>query len=136
MVTLAVPVAVFPEESVAVKVTTVSPAGRVAGALWAIAGSASTRSSAAAAPRNVVMRESVRGSEASVVWIQRSGGSWSTGSVWSVTETTNDFVAVWPSLSVALQVTVVCPSGKVWPEAGLQLAGSWPSSPSEADTKP
>lgn len=39
---------------------------------------------------------------------------------------------VLPALSVAVQVTVVVPSGKSEPEAGVQLTGSGPSTASVA----
>lgn len=44
-------------------------------------------------------------------------------------------VALFPALSVAVQVTVVVPSGKVEPEAGVQLTGTVPSTASVADAE-
>jgi len=50
----------------------------------------------------------------------------------STTVTLKDAVAVFPCASVALQVTVVVPTGKVLPELGLQLGVSAPSTLSVA----
>jgi hypothetical protein len=50
-----------------------------------------------------------------------------------VTVTLNDPDAELPALSVAEQVTVVVPRGKVEPEAGLQVTGTEPSTGSEAE---
>ena len=51
----------------------------------------------------------------------------------NVTLTVNDAVAVFPCESVAEQVTVVSPTGKVDPDAGLHVAGTVPSTVSVAD---
>jgi hypothetical protein len=63
-----------------------------------------------------------------------SAGSVSTGGVVSVTVTVtvNDPEPVFPWLSVAVQLTVVVPLGKVLPEGGLQVGVSEPSTVSEA----
>jgi hypothetical protein len=52
-----------------------------------------------------------------------------TGAVWSTstTVTSKSALPVFPWESVAVQVTFVVPSGKVLPEAGLQLTGTGPS---------
>src|SRR2546426_1326145 len=60
-------------------------------------------------------------------------GTVTTGPVVSVTVTVND-AALWlPCASVAVQVTVVAPKGKVDPLAGVQLVATTPSRRSVAD---
>ena len=49
------------------------------------------------------------------------------GAVVSTTVTVNVLVDEFPCASVALQVTVVAPSGKVEPDAGLQVTATAPS---------
>ena len=74
----------------------------------------------------------------SVVWIQRSGGKWRTGSVRSATVTVNEAEPTLPELSVALQVTVVIPSdGSSSPDGGLHgTFGMFPSKSSDAVALP
>jgi hypothetical protein len=55
-----------------------------------------------------------------------------TGPVVSVTVTVKLPCAVFPAPSVAEQLTVVVPTGKVEPDAGLQLAASAPETVSFA----
>ena len=50
-----------------------------------------------------------------------SSGTTTLGAVVSRTVTLNDAPLVFPSTSVAVQVTVVTPSGNVEPEAGTQV---------------
>ena len=52
-----------------------------------------------------------------------------------VTVTLNDADALLPVLSIAEQVTVVVPNGKVEPDAGVQVTGMEPSTRSEAETE-
>jgi len=52
-----------------------------------------------------------------------------------VTVTLNDADALLPVLSVAEQVTVFVPTGKVEPEAGVQLTGTEPSTRSDAEAE-
>jgi hypothetical protein len=52
-----------------------------------------------------------------------------------VTVTLNDPEAGLPALSVAEQATVVVPTGKVEPEAGVQVIGMGPSTRSEAEAE-
>src|SRR5437868_2609461 len=59
-------------------------------------------------------------------------GSDSTGGVVSRTVTVNDAEAVALRLSVALQPTVVVPSGKTAPEPGVHVTGRLPSCASVA----
>jgi hypothetical protein len=54
------------------------------------------------------------------------------GAVVSLTVTVNELRAALPALSVAVQVTVVTPSAKVLPDAGLQETESVPSTLSVA----
>src|SRR5687767_13188816 len=49
-----------------------------------------------------------------------SGGQMSTGGCWSTTVMLNEQVARSPRESVAVQVTVLTPTGKAEPEGGLQ----------------
>src|SRR5438128_1095621 len=60
-------------------------------------------------------------------------GTVTTGAVVSVTVTVNDAVPRLPCASVAAQVTVVGPNGKVNPLAGVQVVASGPSRISVAD---
>src|SRR5947209_10336053 len=60
-------------------------------------------------------------------------GTVTMGRVVSVTVTTNEAVPVLPCASVALQLTVVAPNGKVDPLTGVQLAASGPSTLSVAE---
>jgi hypothetical protein len=62
-----------------------------------------------------------------------AGVPWITGAT-SVTVTVNDFVEVKWFESVAVQFTVVVPTGKPLPEAGTQLAVIEPSTRSVAVT--
>jgi hypothetical protein len=62
-----------------------------------------------------------------------AGVPWITGAT-SVTVTVNDFVEVRWFESVAVQLTVVVPTGKPLPEAGTQLAVIEPSTRSVAVT--
>src|SRR5215831_19468863 len=56
-----------------------------------------------------------------------------TGAVVSLTVTVNDAEATLPALSDAVHVTVVVPSGKVDPDAGVHVTGTTPSTSSSAD---
>ena len=62
----------------------------------------------------------------------RSTGTAMTGPVVSTTETVNDELPVLPAASVAEQVTVFAPSGKVLPDSGAQVAARSPSTVSVA----
>ena len=62
----------------------------------------------------------------------RFAGTNRTGAVLSVTETVNDLVPVLPRVSEAEQTTVVSPTAKVLPLAGVQLTGRVPSTTSVA----
>ena len=55
-----------------------------------------------------------------------------TGPVVSVTVTVNDAAPLLPRVSVAVQVTVVAPSGNVAPLAGVQVTATLPSTRSVA----
>ncbi len=54
------------------------------------------------------------------------------GLVWSCTSMVKVAEPVLPAASVALQVTVVMPSGKVLPDAGVQVTGRAPLTKSDA----
>ena len=66
-------------------------------------------------------------------WMARpaTGG----GGVVSTTTTTNVLVASLPLLSCAWQVTVVAPTAKGVPDAGVQLTGTGPSLSSTASAE-
>src|SRR5712664_1573439 len=114
--------------SIAVHVTVVAPTGNVAplaGVQFA-ATLPSSRSVAEAVKVNTAPAALVASTVA-------SAGTVRTGPVVSFTVTVND-AAVWlPCASVAPQVTVVAPNGKVAPLAGVQLVAIGPSSTSVAD---
>src|SRR5262245_60667488 len=57
-----------------------------------------------------------------------------TGGVVSLTVTWNVAVAVFPAASLAVQLTVVVPSGNSEPDAGVQLTATGPSTLSVAVT--
>jgi hypothetical protein len=59
-------------------------------------------------------------------------GTVTTGPVVSVTVTVNDAAPLFPFVSVAVQLTVVGPSEKVDPLAGVQIAATLPSTASFA----
>src|ERR1022692_306967 len=122
---------VLPCASVALQVTVVVPsvkfvpeAGEQGGVM-----APSMLSVAVAAGEGTVFPEAV------VVVVVMSEGTVTTGAVvsTSVTVTLKDLEPVLPCASVALQVTVVVPSVKLAPEAGVQLGGMGPSMLSLAD---
>ena len=61
-----------------------------------------------------------------------SAGTVITGAVVSCTVTWNDECDLFPAPSVAVQLTVVGPLGKVAPDGGVQLTGTLPSTRSVA----
>ena len=129
----ACPVAVLPDESVAVNVIRVFPSGRTAGASFFTGRLPSTLSLACAAWRNLCTWGSSRDS----VWAPFDDtscgcGTFSAGFVVSTTLTGNEAVAVLPRASFAEHVTVVVPRGKVDPVAGEQLTSTGPLTRSTA----
>src|SRR5918911_2109918 len=115
---------VFPCESVALHVTVVWPTGKLlpdAGLHDGVSGP-STLSLALAEKVTFVP-------DGSGVGTLKLPGTLTTGAVWSTrfTVTLKLALPVLPCESVAVQVTVVVPTGKVLPEDGLQLTGSGPS---------
>jgi hypothetical protein len=121
---------VLPEASVAEQLTTVVVIGNVLPDPGAqvTAGAGSTRSEANA---KYVMT-------APLGPVASAGGSTGTvtvGAVLSWTVTVNEFVPMFPELSVAEHVTVLCPSGNVLPDAGAQLGVMLPSMLSDADAE-
>jgi hypothetical protein len=119
---------VLPRASVAVHVTVVEPSGNVAplAGVQVAATAPSTTSLAVALYVTIAPVAPV----ASTVAL---AGTVTTGRVVSVTVTVNDPVPVLPRVSLAVQVTVVAPSGNVAPLAGVQLTATTPSSVSVAD---
>jgi hypothetical protein len=118
----------LPLASVAVQVTRVVPTGKAepeAGAQPTATGPSWT-SAAVGSVQLTVAPEPV------VVADWSPGTPLSCGPVVSTTVTTKPAEPVRPAPSVALQVTVVGPSGSRVPDAGAQAAGSSPSWMSEA----
>jgi hypothetical protein len=101
---------VFPAASVAVQVTVVVPAGNVE--------PVPAHSSVAV---GVVYATTAEHSPAGASTLTLPGQV-TVGAVESVTVTWKLHVAVCPTPSVAVQVTVVTPTGKVDPDAGVQVA--------------
>src|SRR5438876_85885 len=61
-----------------------------------------------------------------------SAGAVTVGGVVSTTVTVKEFIPVLPLPSLAEQVTVVAPSGKLLPETGVQVTGTDPAQTSSA----
>ena len=115
-VTSCVAVAVFPAASLALYVTVVTPTGKVGGASLTTLTAPSTRSMAVAEPRT-----------SATGWLSpelalTAAGAVIAGGVVSVMVTVWVAVALFPAVSVAVQVTTVVPTGKV---AGALLLGVW-----------
>jgi hypothetical protein len=127
-VTVNVLLPVLARVSVALQVTVVVPAGNVdpLAGVQLTATLPSTRSVADA----VNVKAAPVGPVASIVAF---AGTVTTGAVRSATVTVKLFVCVFAWLSVAVQVTVVAPSGNVAPLAGTQLTTTVPSKMSVAD---
>jgi hypothetical protein len=119
-VTVNEPVALLLAASVAEQETVVVPTSKVLpdGGLQSIGSAPSTRSFALATYFTTV------GTKESTVIL---AGRFSVGGVVSCTVTVNDPFVVRLALSVAEQVTVVVPSGKTDPEAGLHVGVRVPS---------
>src|SRR3989442_15605595 len=118
----------LPCASVAVQVTVVAPNGKVDPlvGVHVVASLPSSRLVADAAQLNAAPVALVASTVA-------CAGTVTTGPVVSVTVTVND-AALWlPCASVALQVTVVAPTGNVAPLAGAHVVATGPSSVSVAD---
>src|SRR3989441_6684477 len=90
----------------------------------------------ATAPSSASVADAVKVKAAPVALVASAvafAGTVTTGPVVSVTVTVND-AALWlPCASVALQVTVVAPTGNVAPLAGAHVVATGPSSVSVAD---
>jgi hypothetical protein len=115
IVTVNVFVLVFPRLSEAVQVTVVTPTGNFVPE----AGS----QSAGSEPSTASVAETVNVSvlpNGSVVVSAMLAGTVTTGPVVSTTVTWNAAVEVFPAASLAVQLTVVVPSGNVEPDAGVQ----------------
>src|SRR5919108_683283 len=121
-VSTAVARALFPLASVAVNVIVVAPTGSTAGASFVIVGCGSTMSLAEAAARNAWTGSDAEGMPVSLVaFTKLAGGTTIRGGVVSTTVTSKLAEAVFPCESVAVHVTLVLPSGKVFPEPGVQV---------------
>jgi hypothetical protein len=121
----------LPDESVAVKVTVVCPNGKTDGAVLTTCGRGSTRS-VAYSRRNAAISGFVAGTGESDC-NDSFPGTDRTGGVVSRTRTPKLVVPVWFELFVALQLTVVAPSGNIAPLAGVHVTGRPPSTMSLAD---
>jgi hypothetical protein len=132
-VTLKLALPVLPWESVAVHVTFVVPIGKVLpeDGLQLTGSGPSTLSFALA--ENVTAVPPVDS-----LSTEKSAGTLTTGGVVSsmLTVTVKDAEPVFPCESVALHVTVVVPTGKVLPDAGLHVGVSGPSTMSVAVASP
>ena len=127
-ITLNDAVRVLPCASLAVQVTVVAPSANVdplAGAQLGVTGPSSVSAADAAYVNGAPV-----GPVASTVAF---GGTVSTGAVVSVTVTVNVFVATFARASLAVQLTVVVPDGKIDPLAGVQVTATVPSTTSVAD---
>src|ERR671922_210645 len=132
-VSTAVARALFPLASVAVNVIVVAPTGSIAGASFVILGCGSTMSLAEATARNAWTGSDAEGMPASLVaFTKLSGGTTIRGGVVSTTVTSKLAEPVLPWESVAVQVTVVVPTGKVLPDAGAHVGVIGPSTMSLA----
>jgi hypothetical protein len=131
MLKLALPV--LPCESVAVHVTFVVPTGKVLPEAGLQVGVIAPSALSVALAENVTVAPPVDS-----VSTEKSLGTFTTGAVVSVsvTVTVKEAEPVFPCASVALQVTVVVPTGNVLPEAGLHVGVSEPSTMSLALAAP
>jgi hypothetical protein len=118
----------LPRASVAVQLTVVGPSGNVV----PLAG----MHVAATAPSTPSVADDVKLNAAPVALVASTvalAGPVRTGPVVSATEIVNDAAPLLPRVSVAVQLTVVGPSGNVAPLAGLHVTSSTPSTLSVAD---
>ena len=118
---------VLPCVSVAVQLTVVDPSGNVAPLDGAHA-TTTLPSTASLAVAEYVKLAPV----ALVASIVASAGTVTTGAVVSVTVKVKEAAALLPRASVAVQLTVVAPSGTVDPLAGAQFTATMPSTASAA----
>jgi hypothetical protein len=125
-VTEKLPVALLLWASVAVQLTGVVPTVKLEpeAGVQLVATDPSTRSDAVEA--------NVTGVVAPVASLVMSEGTVTDGAVRSVTVTTKPLLALLRCESVAVQLTVVVPTGKPEPEAGVQLGAIDPSTRSDA----
>src|SRR5262245_43790383 len=122
MVTVNVPVPVFPCASVAEHVSVVEPTGNLPPELSGVHVAVSGPSMLSVAVTVNVSTLPVGSAVVSVM----SAGTVTTGLVVSWTVTLNDAVDVAPKVSVAVHVTFVVPNGNVEPDAGLHaLLTTW-----------
>jgi hypothetical protein len=124
------PCAELPESSVAVHVTDVVPTGNVLpdGGEHDTVTLVSTRSLPEA-------ENATTAPDGPVAFVVTLAGTVMLGAVVSCTVTENDAEPVFERVSVAEHVTFVVPRGNVLPDAGEQLAGSAPSTVSDAEAE-
>jgi hypothetical protein len=118
----------LPRASVAVHVTVVVPSGKIA----PLAGMHVTST----APSTLSVADVVKLNAAPVAPVASTvafAGTVTTGPVVSVTVTVKEAVPLLPRASVEEQLTVVVPSGKVAPLAGVQVTATAPSTKSAAE---
>ena len=113
-VTVNVHVAVFPAASVAVAVTTVVPAKNTLPEAWLYVTVVPGQLSVATAAAYVIVRE-----QEPAIFPDTFAGQLMLGACVSFTVTVKEQVVVLPAASVAVAVTVVVPTLKAAPEAGL-----------------
>jgi hypothetical protein len=132
-VTLKLALPVLPFESVAVQVTCVVPSGNVLPEAGLQVGVSGPSVSSVALAENVTVVP-----ELDSVSTEKSAGTVTTGGIVSSrdTVTVKEAEPVFPCESVAVHVTVVVPTGKVFPEAGLHVGVSEPSTVSLALAAP
>jgi hypothetical protein len=118
---------VLPRVSLAVHVTVVAPTANVA-PLAGVQLTATLPSIPSVAVAVYVKAAPV----APVASTVALAGTVTTGPVVSVTVTVNDAAPLLPRASVAVHVTVVVPSGKIAPLAGVHVTGTAPSTASLA----
>jgi hypothetical protein len=127
-VTVNVPEAVFAAASVALHETVVVPIGKV--------DPDSGVQTTATCPSIASRAEAVKVALAPAALVASTAtfaGRISTGAVPSATVTVKVPEVAFPAASVAVQLTVVVPIGKVEPDAGVQIAATGPSIASRAD---
>jgi hypothetical protein len=118
----------LPRASVAVHVTVVAPTGNV-DPLAGVQLTATLPSIPSFAVAVYVKGAPVAPVASTVAW----AGTVTTGPVVSVTVTVKDAVRLLPRASAAVQLTVVVPSGKVDPLAGVHVTVTAPSTASVAE---
>jgi hypothetical protein len=123
IVTVNMQLPVFDDESVAVQLTVVTPFGKVEPEAGTQVGVSEPSQLSVAVEVKVTATEHIPAGE----FITIGDGQVTTGASSSLTVTVNIQLPVFDDESVAVQLTVVTPFGKVEPEAGVQTGVSEPS---------